>query len=242
MTTVPGAAAKPQYSRRRFLSAALIGLAPKTDKPIQGGFADTMMPLGHRLRDRVLGVTFQETVRVPLVIVGAGIAGLSAAWHLDKRGFRDFVLLEMDRQAGGNSKWGENEVSAYPWAAHYLPVPSKEVKLVYELMEELGVYHDGHWEERHLCHSPQERLYLHGRWQEGLEPEIAATKADRAQYKRFHERMREFEQSGEWVIPMDNGKRKRRELDQLSMADWMRRNGYDSPYLHWLVDYSCRDD
>ena len=59
------------------------------------------------------------------MIVGGGMAGLSAAWRLDKRGFHDFVLLEMERQAGGNSRWGENEISKFPWAAHYVPVPAE---------------------------------------------------------------------------------------------------------------------
>ena len=67
------------------------------------------------------------------------MAGLSAAWHLDKRGFRDFVLLEMEPHAGGNSRWGENEISRFPWAAHYVPVPAKGESLVRELFEELGV-------------------------------------------------------------------------------------------------------
>jgi len=61
---------------------------------------------------------------------------LSAAWRLQKRGFLDFVLLEMEQQPGGNSRWGENEISAYPWAAHYVPVPDKKAALVRELFEE----------------------------------------------------------------------------------------------------------
>ncbi len=102
------------------------------------------------------------------------MAGLSAAWRLRKRGFRDFVLLEMEPSAGGNSRWGENEITAYPWAAHYVPVPDARATLVRELFEELGVLKDGQWDERRLCFSPQERLYIHGRWQEGIEPEAEA--------------------------------------------------------------------
>jgi len=51
---------------------------------------------------------------VPVAIVGGGIGGLSAAWWLEKRGCHDFVLLELEDRAGGNARWGENEVSAYP--------------------------------------------------------------------------------------------------------------------------------
>lgn len=230
-------------NRRRFVSAGLVGLSAKAERPISGGFVDSSMEMGHRLRDRQSRPQPKENLKFPIAIVGGGIAGLCAGWRLLKRGFTDFVILEMEQQAGGNSRWGENEVSAYPWAAHYLPVPSRgEGQLVHELMEELGVYRDGHWEERHLCHSPHERLYLHGRWQEGLEPEIAATRADREQYKRFHQQMAELEASAEFVIPTERGRRQRRDLDRLSMTAWMSANGYDSKYLHWLVDYACRDD
>jgi phytoene dehydrogenase-like protein len=231
------------WRRRQFLSAALVGLSPKAPPPIAGGFVDSSVALGHRLRDRQLAPAPRQRHRVPLVIVGAGIAGLTAAWRCHQRGFRDFVILEMESQAGGNSRWGENEITPYPWAAHYLPVPARgEGQLVHELMQELGAYRDGHWEEKYLCHSPQERLFLHGRWQEGLEPDIAATGADRDQYRRFHLLMREFEHSGEFVIPIDLGHRRRRDLDQLSMSAWLDQHGFTSPYLRWLVDYSCRDD
>ena len=99
-------------TRRQFLSAALIGLSPKTDRPIAGGFIDDGHELGHQVRDRAPFPAAKQTIKIPIVIVGGGIAGLSAAWRLDKRGFGDFVLLEMQPRAGGNARWGENEISA----------------------------------------------------------------------------------------------------------------------------------
>ena len=144
-------------------------------------------------------------MKIPVVIVGGGIAGLSAAWRLDKRGFRDFVLLEMHGQAGGNARWGENEITAYPWAAHYVPVPGKTTALVRELFEELGVLRNGVWDDRYLCFSPQERLFLHGRWQEGIEPAVGSTARDREDFSRFGDCIRQFRATGEFTIPMDLG-------------------------------------
>jgi phytoene dehydrogenase-like protein len=175
------------------------------------------------------------------VIVGGGVAGLSAAWRLDKRGFRDFTLLEMEPGAGGNSRWGENEISAYPWAAHYVPVPNRNSALVRELFEELGVLRDGKPEERYLCFSPQERLFIHGRWQEDIEPAVGATGADRRQYRAFADRIAEYRATGQFTIPIALGARAS-ELDRIAMSEWMRRNGFDSPYLGWQVNYACRDD
>jgi phytoene dehydrogenase-like protein len=198
------------------------------------------------MRDRRPFDPPKEWKRVPLVIVGGGVAGLSAAWRLDKRGFRDFLVLEMEPRAGGNSRWGENDVSAYPWAAHYLPVPDHPQTLVRELCEELGLLEGGHWNERWLCHAPQERLFLHGRWQEGLEPVLGATKRDLEQFSRFDKRMREFHEAGRFTIPLEDGLPRLTEdekaLDRLTLAAWMDREGFDSPALRWYADYCCRDD
>ena len=48
-----------------------------------------------------------------------------------------------------------------------------------------------------------------------------------------------------FAIPMSAGSDsvEVRELDQVSMSDWMDQHGWDSqPQLRWLVDYACRDD
>src|SRR4029077_197635 len=115
---------------------------------IAGSFVDDGHDPGHRLRDRAPFRKPSQQVKVPVVIVGGGVAGLSAAWRLEKRAFRDFVVLEMEQRAGGNSRWGENEVSAYPWGAHYVPVPGPKATYVRELLEEFGVLRGGSWEER----------------------------------------------------------------------------------------------
>lgn len=235
-------------------SAALIGLGLKSgrDKRITGSFVNESFALGHMLRDRKAFPAPKRSEKVQIVIVGGGMAGLSAAWHLDKRGFLDFMLLEMDANPGGNSRWGENEVSAYPWAAHYVPIPNKSAVLVRELLEEFGVLKNGQWEERYLCFSPQERLFLHGRWQEGIEPATALTENDREQFKRFDDLMQGFRASGYFTIPnqigVDKAGREGRaaeemaNLDRMSASEWLIKNRFDSPYLRWLVDYSCRDD
>ena len=223
------------------MSAALVGLSCKAGRSIAGGFADGSYVIGHRLRDREPFPTPARTVRVPLVIVGGGVAGLAAAWRLDKRRFHDFVVLEMEQRAGGNARWGENDVTAYPWAAHYVPVPGRRAALVRELFEELGVLHGGQWEERYLCFDPQERLFLHGEWQEGIEPAIGLGARDRQEFRRFAMRMAEFRATGRFTIPMELGASPS-PLDRLSMAEWLQREGFTSSALRWYVDYACRDD
>jgi len=174
---------------------------------------------------------------MPIVIVGGGIAGLGAAWKLHRRGFHDFVLLEMEPHAGGNARWGENEITRYPWAAHYVPVPSRKSVLVCELLEELGVLRDGKWDERALCFAPQERLFIHGRWQDGIEPDF-----DRDQFRRFDALMAEYRASGEFTIPLELGTHRPGDLCCSSMEDWVDAHHFSSPYLRWYINYSCRDD
>jgi glycine/D-amino acid oxidase-like deaminating enzyme len=227
-------------TRRQFLSAGLV-LPGKAAKTVTGSFVGNSHAIGHRLRDHAFVASPARAVRKPIVIVGGGVAGLSAAWRLQKRGFRDFTVLELEKDAGGNSRYGENEVSAYPWAAHYVPVPNLKSALVRELMSELGVLTDGRWNERYLCFTPQERLFIHGRWQDGIEPETGATAADREDFRRFGELMSGFRHSGEFTIPMEAGA-KPSPLDKVSMRAWMMRQRLNSPYLNWYVDYACRDD
>lgn len=234
-------------SRREFFGApALLGLWRKTDRPITGSFVNDSFPLGHRLRDHAAFRPPARQIRIPVAIVGGGMAGLNAAWYLDKRGFRDFVLLEMEQRAGGNSRWGENEVSKFPWAAHYVPVPPKGESLARELFEELGVLRNGAWDERVLCFDPQERLFINGRWQEGIEPEDGASQRDRAQFRRFQDRINEFRATGRFTVPMDRGLKAsaldQASLDQASMDAWLNEQGFDSAPLRWYINYACRDD
>ncbi len=246
---VPAAPSPPAeggtpVTRREFVgsiaAAALVGLCAKTDRPLAGGFADDGGARGHRLRDRAAHAPTRRTERVPLVIVGGGIAGLSAAWRLEKRGFRDYVLLEMEDHAGGNARGGRNEVSAFPWAAHYVPVPGQGSPLVRELFADLGLLKDGAWEERALCFSPQERLFVAGEWREGIES-VARTAAERAEMSRFADEVAAFRATGEFTIPSGIGARPS-ELDAVSMDEWLGRRGYRTPGLRWYVEYGCRDD
>ena len=132
--------------------------------------------LGHRLRDGALP-SVGATRRCGILIVGAGISGLSAAWWLARSGRDDFTILELEAEPGGNSRGGQGPQLAYPWGAHYLPLPGPETVLVRELLAELGVLQGSPaaqrpiYDERYLCATPQERIYRHGLWEEGLLPQ-----------------------------------------------------------------------
>lgn len=233
-----------EVSRREFLSAALVGLASKSGRVLEGGFVHESQEVGHRLRDGPPFPSPARTERHAIVIVGGGIAGLSAAWQLRRRGFDDFVVLEMEQVPGGNARWGENAITAFPWAAHYVPVPGRAAGLVRELFTDLGVFDGQGWDERWLVHAPSERLFIHGRWQEGIEPAVGPAQRDRDQFSRFADRTNALRATGRFTIPsaVGLGDLPPPPEDRLSMAAWLDREGFDSPWLRWVVDYGMRDD
>ncbi len=222
---------------------------------IPGRLMGTGAALGHRLRDGGLPDPV-ATSRTDVAIVGAGMAGLSAAWRLRRRGIGDISLIELEPEIGGNAASGRNAVSAYPWGAHYVPPLTPEAVHARALFEEIGIITgrtasgEPIYNELYLCADPHERLYILGRWQDDLVPQVGATQADRLQYQAFFAAMDQFRAARgsdgrrAFAIPVDQSSadERFRALDSVSMAAWIAGQGWDSQPLHWYVDYCCRDD
>lgn len=235
-------------------AAPLAWEAIKPKKPIPGRIVGANAAFGHRLRDGGFPAPTQTETR-DVVIVGSGIAGLAAAYNLDKMGVRDFTVLELEDHSGGNSHNGQNATSAYPWGAHYVPLLSEEATDIKALFRDFGIIAgeaDGLpvYNEDYILADPDERLFIDGRWQEGLMPVTAVTADDRDQYGRFLAEMEAFKarrgpDGRRWfAIPLDQGSGDpaARALDTQTMQAWMQGRGYTSKPLHWFVNYGCRDD
>ncbi len=246
--------------RRQFLAAAacapMIACGRKTAPALPPGtLAGSGFALGHRLREGNFPKP-TEVRKSPVLIVGGGIGGLSAAWCLQRSGFQDFQLIELEDQVGGNARYGENPVSRYPLGAHYLPLPGREARAVRQLLADLGVLlgdpqaERPAYDERYLCHAPMERVYKDGIWEEGLLPRLGASQSERDQFSRFQERMAEFRAARDFLdrrafaLPIAVGSLDARwlGLEQVTMAEWLLAEGFDSERLHWYVNYTCRDD
>ena len=78
--------------RRRHLFPGLIGLTAKSETNILGGFVYESQNPGHRIRDRATYRPAAGTRRAKIVIIGGGMAGLSAGWWLRRQGFHDFLI------------------------------------------------------------------------------------------------------------------------------------------------------
>lgn len=247
--------------RRAFLTAMASPLIASCEfiggkpQPPEGRLLGPDMALGHRLREGGLPAP-REILRVPVAIVGGGVGGLSAAWQLARNGMSDFRLFEMEAEPGGNARSGENSITPFPWGAHYLPLPTREGRSIRELLSDLGVLSGSIdaeapvYDERHLVHAPQERLYINGLWQEGLLPKFGVSRRDLDQFQRFddivqrHKAARDRAGRKRFAIPLSRSgiDAAAHALDATNMRDWLIAQGLDSPYLHWYADYGCRDD
>lgn len=247
--------------RRTFLSAAaslpIASLACGKRKALEipCAFAGPSLDLGHALREGALPLP-DKYESVSVIIVGGGIAGLSAAWRLEGAGFKDYLLLEMEDGVGGTSRSGGNAISSFPWGAHYVPAPTKEVRALVRLLDEAGVVegYDAKGEpvfaEQHLVHAPEERIFDRGQWWEGLYLHLGESPEERRQYQAF------FAEVDRWVKWRDRQGRPAftlprfrgsdapavRALDRMSFAQWLDARGLTSQRLRWFLDYACRDD
>ena len=260
-------------SRREFLVQASAGAAAlltgatslsacstaaRSISHIQGRMVGANHQAGHKLRNSsaLHDLPISERLTTDVLIIGGGISGLSARRWLIQKGIRDVLLLEMDTKTGGNSAYGQNAVSAYPFGAHYLPIPDLRNQELIGFLQEAGaitgldskslpIYND-----YFICHDPEERLFINGFWQEGLVPEMGVPDSDRQQIKQFFRLVESYKEAkgadglDAFTIPLDRSSRdeKFRQLDTISFASYLTEKGFTSAYLRWYLTYSCRDD
>jgi protoporphyrinogen oxidase len=232
---------------------------------IEGTIRGASMDVGHKLRDATVErAASGPPKRVGVAIVGAGPSGLSAAWRLDRLGEREYVVFDLEPEAGGTSVSGRDGVVPYPWGAHYVPLPTAENRALVSLLGEMGVLETDaavgvgtgivpgpvRGKETVLVREPEERLFIDGAWHQGLFPAAGASPSDHLELTRF---TRDID---EWVGRRDSAGRRAftipvahcstdsafTELDRISAATYLEGRGYRSKRLLWYVDYACRDD
>src|SRR5436190_7906221 len=254
-----------KLSRRELLATFLgapFALAACRDMSAGARFPDGEIvgqnaTLGHVLREgRSFEVPADNWRSAKAVIVGGGIAGLSAAWKLSKLNFNDYALLELEKEIGGTSRSGIGSPVNYPWGAHYLPVPFQENAELIELLDEMALT-DGRAangdvviREQYLCREPEERVFYKGRWYEGLYLNAGASDEDKQQFGQFQQTIDRWidwrDTSGKraFVVPSHQCSQDSQvtDLDKISFAEWLRNLGFTSERLVWYCDYACRDD
>ena len=210
---------------------------------------------GHFLRDRRALPPPARVLETDVVILGSGIAGLSAAWQLRRAGHGRFLMVD-GPQPDGNAAGGHFGELAYPTGAHYLPLPSPESVHVREILLDLGlIERDAYaekpsYDERAILHAPEERLLFQGAWQDGFLPTEGVADWELAEQRRFFaevERLRAARGADgrrAFVFPtvLSSTDPQWQGLDRITLKAWLDRENYRAPTLHWYLDYCCRDD
>ena len=252
------------FNRREILAAflglpvALAACRENNTPPLPAGeIVGASDVFGHRVRDGLrVEVPNDAWTEVPVVIVGGGVAGLSAAWQLQRSGFTDFVLLELEQAPGGTARSGSNRSFSFPWGAHYIPAPMKENSALISLLDEMGVIEgkdkDGEpvVGEQFLCRDPEERIFYKGRWYEGLYLHAGESAEDQQQLEKFNAEMnrwvgwRDAKGRRAFTLPVSacSDDAEATALDRISMNEWMNQRGFTRSRLRWWVNYACRDD
>ena len=220
-----------------------------------GEWVGALHERGHRLRDLKSGSLPAPQVqrRVGVAIIGAGVAGLACARALERRGIDDVHVFDLEDAAGGNSRGHRIAGIGCPLGAHYLPVPGAHADEITQLLEELGLSRTVNgqpvYDERHLCHSPQERLFIDGQWHDGLLPPVdALPAAERAetlrQYRRFAQLVDDAARGDAFTLPTwrSSWRAELDALDAMTFTAWLDARQLDAPALRWYLDYCCRDD
>ncbi len=246
-------------SRRDFLLAGaslaapaiLTGCAKPDDwrTRVDGRWVGDNAALGHRVRDaqRVTPAGARER-RCDVLVVGAGIAGLAAARALQRAGVADVAVLELEDQPGGNSRGHAMHGLRCPLGAHYLPLPGPSAPDIQAWLIEIGLATSTptglRWDERQLCHSPQERLFIDGRWQDGLLPNVARNSSTQAQYRLLAKAITDTGRTLGFALPTNRAPwtPAHSALDAVTFAAWLRAQGIVDPLVLTYLDYCCRDD
>ena len=247
-------------TRRDFLGAALAapailsGCARPADwrTRVDGRWIGDNAALGHRVRDQARDARAHPPAnarerRCDVLVVGSGIAGLSAARTLQRAGITDFAVLELEEQPGGNSRGHAMHGLRCPLGAHYLPLPGPSAPDIQAWLVEIGLAKQTpaglKWDERQLCHSPQERLFFNGRWQDGLLPNVPRDSATQAQYRLLAKAVADAGRLG-FALPTARAPwtPAHAALDGVTGAQWLRDQGLVDPLVLAYLDYCCRDE
>ena len=234
-------------SRRELLLTGLLAGCDVKPAELQGGWVGAHADRGHRLRIELPRPGDGPLRRTKVLIVGGGVSGLACARALARAGVDDVALLELEDEAGGNARGHQMAGMACPLGAHYLPLPGPQASEVYRLLEDFGLVRQqlgrAVYDERQLCHAPQERLFFEGQWRDGLLPP-AVKASTRAQYQRFAMAVSAAQKNLGFAMPSFRApwSAAHAALDAQTFAAWLDAQALTDPQLRWYLDYCCRDD
>ncbi|MFQ6044270.1 MAG: FAD-dependent oxidoreductase, partial [Candidatus Poribacteria bacterium] len=229
--------------------------------PFSGEVVGEDIGLCHELRDGTLKIEVgaPEPSLYDVIIIGAGISGLAAAWKLQRCGVNNFLILEKANQIGGTCIAGKEGDITFPWCAHYIESPQPRSKYLLEICEDLGVIidYDGEWpvvNPNYIVPPPEISLLAGNRWRPNHFPIQIASSQDVMDFEWFRQNLyrwvkwRDEDGRPAFGCPVEQTSpaEEVRRLDNISMLDYLRSIGVRSKLVDWYVnnrtmdEYGCR--
>ena len=233
--------------RRKFIKISSLATLPVLLKSCnwagEGGLdlditVHTDIHTGHVLFESQ-SYTNGENLRVETLIVGGGVAGLAAAYHLKES---DFLLCELSDRLGGTSSFHHFDGLAFAQGAHYdLAYPANYGEEVLAALESLGIIEYQHWKDawsfkdrQHIImHRRKNRCFDNGEFR-GEVLKAGALK------KSFDALMGTY--SGAMKMPVRLMDPQYHALDQVTFYDFLKDQIELTEDFARGLDYHMRDD
>ncbi len=232
--------------RRTFIKLASLSSLYYMLPSCTGMYSDTVYDItvhsnrktGHLIRSAST-MKAGETIKKDVLIIGAGIAGLSAACSLKTQ---DILVCELAPRTGGSSSSFQHNGAIFSQGAHYdLAYPNNYGTEVLSLLERLEVikYNPNKliWDfrdQQHIIPAPIEsQCSVFGVIREDVIE-------DNALKKQFMDLLKPFE--NEMMMPTRLIKEEYRHLDKLSFLDFIKEGLNPTPELIQSLDYLIKDD
>jgi len=180
-----------------------------------------------------------EKLSTKTLIVGGGIAGLSAAWQLKGQ---DFLLCELSDRLGGSSGSATFGKEKFCQGAHYdLPYPDYFGERVPQFFESLGIMqfntlnHNWEFTDQQFMIAPEDesRSLVRSVFRDSVLP------TDKG-LPMFLEKLRPF--SGKLKLPTPEIPKSLHHFNKISFYDWLRDEVRPHPKLLEGMDYHMMDD
>ncbi len=180
-----------------------------------------------------------EKLNTDYLIVGGGIAGMSAAYQLREK---DFLLFELSESLGGTSSATNYKNTALCHGAHYdLAYPANYGAESLKMLQELEIiYYDNFsnvWnfkDKKYLIPKKREsQTSAHGILRNNLFP-------DAVEKELFIDLIKSFD--GKMLMPTRLIEKENRHLNDISFFSWLQQHMSFSPGFIEGLDYHMKDD